>query len=67
MRDYLTRMKACSTLLAIVGWKFMEKKQILGILGGLGNDYAPIMATITSRKVPYSLKDVAILLQSFEN
>ena len=67
MKDYLTHMKACSTLLATVGWKLREKKQIIDILRGLGNDYDPVMATITSRKVPYTLKDAVILLQSFEN
>lgn len=64
--EYLTKIKACSNILASTCHCIFEEDQILYVVASLGNEYDPIVVTITSRESPYSFKDVGVILQSFE-
>ena len=59
-------MKACTGTLASACHRFSEQDLVLHILSCLGNEYDPVMVTITSRQEPYTLQDVGALLKSFE-
>lgn len=45
----------------------LEDDQILHILSSLGNEYDPVMVSITSRADPCSLREVHAMLLTFES
>ena len=66
MRNYLTKMETYSYILSSSEHNIYED-QILAILAGFGPEYDFVVAMITSREDPCSLKDVSSLLLAQEH
>lgn len=66
MTDYLKKKKEIFDTLSFAGHVVSEREHILLVLGGLGNDYDPVVVIVTSRVEPFSLKEVTSLLLTFE-
>ncbi|KAK6141525.1 hypothetical protein DH2020_024735 [Rehmannia glutinosa] len=67
MRDYLNKIKNCCDLLGSAGEKVSERDHLLYILSGLGQEYNPVLVSLTTRKPPCTLMDAYSILMSFEN
>ena len=66
MMEYILKMKTISNNLASVGERVKERDQILQILGGLGYEYNPIVASLTAREEDLSLHSVQSILLTHE-
>ncbi|KAK6141758.1 hypothetical protein DH2020_024501 [Rehmannia glutinosa] len=66
MREYLNKIKICCDNLAASGYKIEDFDQVLHALTGLGNEYDPVVVTITSNPEKWTFKDASALLLSFE-
>ncbi|CAA0831393.1 Unknown protein, partial [Striga hermonthica] len=67
MKEYISKMKSLFDALAAAGHVVSEKDQIMHLIGGLGQEYNPIMVTVSSRVEPWSTIDLQALLLSFES
>ncbi|XP_047957560.1 uncharacterized protein LOC125203291 isoform X1 [Salvia hispanica] len=67
MQEYLNKMKSCCDFLGSAGCKISDEDQILYILGGLPQDYNPVIVSISSRCEPWTVQEVSALLLSFES
>ena len=67
MKEYLSKIKTLFDLLSSVGCKIFSNEQILHILGGLGQDYDPVVCVVTSRVEPWTVHDVSSFLLSFDS
>ncbi|CAA0823556.1 Unknown protein [Striga hermonthica] len=67
MKEYISKMKGLFDALAAAGHMISEKDQIMHLIGGLGQEYNPIMVTVSSRVEPWTLLDIQALLLSFES
>ncbi|KAL5812590.1 hypothetical protein ACOSQ3_027540 [Xanthoceras sorbifolium] len=64
---YIVKMKGIADLLMAAGQTVTERDLIAHILGGIGQEYDPIVASITSKKDDATLQDTQFLLTSFES
>ena len=62
MMDYFLKFKTLSDNLAAAGGPVSKKDHILQILGGLGVDYNPIVASLTAREDDLHLQSVQSIL-----
>ena len=62
MMDYFLKLKTLSDNLAAAGGPVSERDHILQILGGLGVDYNPIVASLTAREDDLHLQSVQSIL-----
>ena len=67
MKEYLSKMKSCFDILGSAGSKVADHGQILYILSGLGREYDPMVASISTRVEPWTVKDIGAVLLSFES
>lgn len=67
MSEYLSKMKSYFDLLGSVGCNIHDSEKILHILGGLGQEYDPVVCGVTSRIEPWSIPDFCAFLLSFES
>lgn len=66
MREYLNKIKGCCDVLNASGHFVSNEDQILYILSGLGQEYNPVVVSVSSKVDPISVGDVSALLLSFE-
>ncbi|KAJ9675317.1 hypothetical protein PVL29_024318 [Vitis rotundifolia] len=50
MMEYILKLKMIIDNLAVIGEPISERDQVLQLLGGLGVEYNPIVASLTSRE-----------------
>lgn len=67
MKDYLMKMKSICDTLAACGRPVSEEDQVLSILAGLGSEYEPTVAVLTSRIESYNVQTASALLLASEN
>lgn len=67
MSEYLNKMKSLFDLLGSAGCQINVAEQILHILDGLGQDYDPVVCSISSRSEQWTVPDVCSLLLTFES
>lgn len=67
MKDYLLKMKSICDNLAACGRPISKEDQVLSILAGLGGEFEPTVAVITSRIDTYSVQSASALLLTSEN
>lgn len=66
MKDYLLKMKNICDNLAACG-PVPEEDQILSILAGLGSEFEPTLAVLTSKIESYNIQTASALLLASEN
>ncbi|WKA06475.1 hypothetical protein VitviT2T_024372 [Vitis vinifera] len=66
MMEYLLKVKTLADNLAGIGEPVSKKDQVLQILGGLGVDYNPIVASITSREDDITIHSIHSILLTHE-
>ncbi|RVX01290.1 hypothetical protein CK203_031357 [Vitis vinifera] len=66
MMEYLLKVKTIADNLVAIGEPVLKKDQVLQILGGLGADYNPIVASITAREDDISIHSIHSILLTHE-
>ncbi|WKA00350.1 hypothetical protein VitviT2T_018711 [Vitis vinifera] len=66
MMEYLLKVKTIADNLATIGEQVSEKDQVLQVLGGLGADYNPIVASIIAREDDISIHFIHNILLTHE-
>ena len=66
MMEYLLKVKTIADNLVAIGEPVLKKDQVLQILGGLGADYNPIVASITAREDDISIHSIHSTLLTHE-
>ena len=66
MMEYLLKVKTIADNLVAIGEPVLKKDQVLQILGGLGVDYNPIVASITAREDDISIHSIHSILLTHE-
>lgn len=67
VKDYPLKMKSICDKLATCGRPIPEEDQILSIPAGLGSEFEPIVAVLTSRIDSYNVQTVSALLLASED
>ena len=66
MMEYLLKVKTIADNLATIGEQVSEKDRVLQVLGGLGADCNPIVASITAREDDISIHFIHNILLTHE-
>ena len=67
MQEYLDKMKSYSDFLSSADCEISERDKILYIMGGLSQEYNPVMVSISSRREAWTVQEVTALLLGFES
>ena len=62
IQDYILKMRGIADSLNSTGLILSDKELLLYILGGLGNEYDPVVINLTSRHESVSLQEAQYLL-----
>lgn len=67
MKGYVMKMKSICDTLAACGRPISEEDQVLSILAGVGPEFEPTVAVLTSTIDSYNVRTASALLLASEN
>lgn len=66
MSDYFNKVKNLADTLSAIGQPLLDEEVVSYMLAGLGEDYDPLVMSITTRVEPISLTEFYAHMLSFE-